>query len=76
MSNVDSSFYKWLAAQSASVEVGVGIAFVVLVAPVVLATIAVAITWLEDLFLTRLNRPANPTARLGAHPIAATPRTS
>ena len=44
---MDSIFFSWLAAQPYSIEVAVGATFVVLVAPAVLAGIAVLATWAE-----------------------------
>jgi len=44
---MDSIFFSWLAAQPYSIEVAVGATFVVLVAPAVLAGIAVFATWAE-----------------------------
>jgi len=41
-------FFSWLAAQPAYVEVGLGIAFCLLIAPVMLAFIARGLTALED----------------------------
>jgi len=48
MSHVDMLFYTWLAAQPAFVEVGVGVAFVVLLAPAELAVVAQSLARLEQ----------------------------
>ena len=48
MSSVDNTFYGWLAAQPAFVEVAIGVLFVVVVAPVTLAFVALATTRLEE----------------------------
>ena len=53
MSHVDISFYVWLAAQPAFVEVAVGVAFVLVLAPAVLAVVAQLITRLEDWVVVR-----------------------
>jgi hypothetical protein len=44
---MDTIFFSWLAAQPYSIEVAVGASFVVLIAPAVLAGIAVFATWAE-----------------------------
>jgi hypothetical protein len=41
-------FFNWLAAQPAFVEVGLGIAFCLLIAPAVLAVIATSLTRFEE----------------------------
>jgi hypothetical protein len=53
MSSVDNTFYGWLAAQPAFVEVAIGVVFVVVVAPATLALVALAATRLEE-FCARL----------------------
>jgi len=44
---MDTIFFSWLAGQPYSIEVAVGASFVVLIAPAVLAGIAVFATWAE-----------------------------
>ena len=70
MSSVDTSFYGWLAAQPAFVEVAIGVLFVVVLAPVALALMALAATRLEE-FCAELF-----TAAILVHPIKVRPRTS
>jgi len=43
------NFYAWLAAQPACVEVAIGVAFVLFVAPVTLAAVAYVLIRLEEL---------------------------
>ena len=66
MSHVDISFYVWLAAQPAFVEVAVGVAFVLVLAPAVLAVVAQLITRLEDWVLL-LWQPQQSPAPTYAH---------
>ena len=70
MSDIDSSFYAWLAAQPAFVEVAIGVAFVAFTAPAVLAAVAMTMTRLEDWFGARL---ATPTKASGASTAGLTP---
>ena len=67
MSHVDISFYAWLAAQPAFVEVAVGVAFVLVLAPAVLAVVAQLITRLED-WVVLLWQPQQSPAPTYAHP--------
>src|SRR4051794_4715067 len=46
---MDGVFFSWLATQPYSIEVAIGAMFVVIIAPVVLAGIAVVATWIEQL---------------------------
>ena len=74
MLSVDGSFYTWLAAQPAFVELAVGVAFVVIIAPTVLAAAATAITRLEDFLVLHAQLPAFSPANL--HPTGGSPRTT
>jgi hypothetical protein len=47
MGTSGNPFFSWLAAQPAFIEVGLGIAFCLIIGPVLLAFVAVALTMLE-----------------------------
>jgi hypothetical protein len=47
-------FFSWLAAQSYSIEVAIGVLFMVVIAPVVLAGMAALALWAERLVVELL----------------------
>jgi hypothetical protein len=62
---MDGAFFSWLATQSYSIEVAIGAFFVVIIAPAVLAGIAVLATWVEQLTgdVLRMSGLLNPLER-------------
>jgi hypothetical protein len=65
MPSTEGTFYVWLAAQPPFVEVALGILFVVVLAPVVLAAAAGVLGHFEQLIETNLGiaHPSLPAAR-------------
>jgi len=76
MSSIDSSIYGWLATQPAFVEVAIGIAFVVIAAPLALAAVAVASTWLDAVLGALVAAALTPSSQSTAHPFAHRLRTT
>jgi hypothetical protein len=76
MSSIDSSIYGWLAAQPAFVEVAIGVAFVIIGAPLVLAAVAIATTWLDGVLGALVATALPQPARSKAHPIGHRLRTT
>ena len=74
MSQLDGSFYAWLAAQPAFVEVAVGIAFVLVLAPAVLAAVAETFTWLEEWALLFWHTQRQADAAMAVPPLHSVPR--
>lgn len=72
----DTSFYAWLAAQPAFVEVAIGVAFVMVVAPAVLAAAAIATARLEPVFAAALIGISRRVSSAHVHPIESLPRTN
>jgi hypothetical protein len=62
-----SSFWRWLADQPAFIEVGIGMCFVLIIAPAVLTAVAVACTQAEvfvrSLVAGGLMVPSSPTSQ-------------
>ena len=76
MSSIDNSIYGWLATQPAFVEVAIGVAFVVIAAPLALAAVAVASTWLDAVLGALVAAALTPSSQSTAHPIAHRLRTT
>ena len=49
MGNSGNPFFTWLASQPAFIEVGLGMAFCLVIAPVLLAIVAAALTSIEEM---------------------------
>ena len=76
MSSVDTSFYAWLAAQPAFVEVAISVAFVMALAPAVLAAAAIATAKLEPILAGALISASRSVSSTHVHPIGSQPRTT
>jgi hypothetical protein len=74
MPQLDASFYTWLAAQPAYVEVAVGMTFVLVLAPVVLAAVAEAFTWLEEWAVLLWHAQRQADAAMAVPPLHSEPR--
>ena len=75
MSN-DTSVYAWLAAQPAFVEVAIGVTFLMVVAPALLAAAAIATARLEPFFAGALIAISRRVSSAHVHPIGSPPRTN
>lgn len=66
MGNSGNPFFSWLASQPAFIEVGLGMAFCLVIAPVLLALVAAALTSIEAT-LARILSESGLLTPSGAH---------